>query len=159
MGLDSEDAKGFELVRRKYWKDVRSYQKEIGWELNNRENLNFREEVRGGFVLGGEGFQRTIESYLAKQEGESIQISRRMELERRKGEVKKLWKKEKEKKWQIWIRVKYGKESKSTVAREYGYRDRSGVSRVIERIESKMIKKEVDIAIKNRINKYESSIQ
>lgn len=80
-------------------------------------------------------------------------------MERRKGEMEKLWKKEKEKKWQIWIRVKYGKENKSAVAREYGYRDWSGVSRVIERIESEIIKKEVDIAIKNRIKKYESSMQ
>jgi len=138
LRLDSEYAKGFELVRRKYWKDVRSYQKEIGWELNNRENLNFREEVRGGFVLGGEGFQRTMESYLAKQEGESVLISKRMELERRKSEVEKLWKSEQEKKWQIWVRVRYGKESKASLGRVYGYASGSGITRVIE-----LVKKEI----------------
>lgn len=135
---ESEYGKGFELSRRKYWKDVKSYEKEIGWELNNRENLNFREEVRGGFVLGGEGFQRTIESFLAKQEGEAVLISKRMELERKKSEVKELWKSEKEKKWQIWMRYEYGKESKASLGREYGYASGSGITRVIE-----LIKKEI----------------
>jgi REP element-mobilizing transposase RayT len=158
LGEGMQKREGFELSRRKYWKSEKDYEREVGWELANRANLNFREEARAGIAIGGDGFQRSIESHLAQQEGEAQGISKRLQLSRRQKEVEKLWRAEKEKKWQIWIRYEYGKESKASLAREYGYASGSGVRDVIERIQEKC-NKQSEAEYNKRLKSYEKHIK
>ncbi len=158
LGEKMREREGFELSRRKYWRSGKDYEREVGWELANRVNLSFREEARAGIAIGGDGFQRTIESHLAQQEGEGQGISKKMELVRRQQEVERLWRAEKEKKWQIWIRYEYGKERKASLAREYGYANGSGVRDVIERIKVKW-KNQSEAEIIKRIKSYEKQIK
>ena len=42
---------------------------------------------------------------------------------------------QKEKAWQIWVRVKLGGEPRIEVAREYGYKDGSAVTQTLKRLE------------------------
>ncbi|MES2310254.1 MAG: transposase, partial [Verrucomicrobiota bacterium] len=117
VGKKVELRPGFDLSRRKYWRGGKDYQREVEWELRNRKNLDLREEARMGLVIGGEGFARSIETHLSHRGEKEKNISRGLELFRRRKEIRKLWEKEKEKKWRIWIRYELGKEAKASLAR------------------------------------------
>ena len=144
---------GFGLSRKKYWRGAIGYQREVEWELANRVNLDLREESRMGMVMGGEEFSKDLENDLSQLGEQEKILSRGLELFRRRAEVKELWKKEKEKKWQIWIRHEYGKESKASLAREYGYKTGSGIQTIIKLIKEK--EKKGDLLIRQRIKEYD----
>ncbi len=129
---------GFDLGRRKYWRNGGDYRREVEWELVNRANLDLREEARMGLVLGGDDFSMTLESHLAHEGEKARGISRGLELFRRRERVMEVLKKEKEKKWRIWIQHEYGKESKAGLAREYGYKTSSGIQTVLKQIQKKL---------------------
>ncbi len=152
-GKKAELHPGFDLSRRKYWRGGREYRKEVEWELTNRINLDLRDQARMGLVIGGADFSRDIESHLVHQGEKEQSLSRGLELFRRREEIKELWQKEKEQKWQVWIRHEYGKETKASLAREYGYKTGSGIQTVINLIKEK--EKRGDRLTKEKIKSYE----
>lgn len=125
-------------------------------ELANRVNLDLRDEAKMGLVIGGDGFVRTGETHLAHQGEKEKSLSRGLKLFRIRQEVEKLWKNEKEKKWQIWIRYEYGKENKAESGREYGYASGSGISKVME-----LLRKEIhkNREIPKKVEAYEKQIK
>jgi len=108
------------------------------------------EQLRGGLVLGGERLWRKVLGRLSRSEGQEEfrlrQRAGRDELARR---VAKAIEREADRRIQIWLRVRVGGQRMTEVARDYGYRDGSGVHRVIQRLEAKA---QSDRKLQSRLN-------
>jgi len=87
-------------------------------------------------VLGGEDFLARIKKRVqAKERGEEVRwVSRADHPDRREAAARKLAREEKERPWQVWLRVTLGGERKVEVARSYGYRDGSAVTHILKRL-------------------------
>ena len=95
------------------------------------------EELRGGLVLGSEELWRRVKRILSGKDGhdERRWLQREDWREQRERLQEKLAK-EPDSRVQIWARVRVGGERRVVVARDYGYRDGSGVTQVIKRLET-----------------------
>ncbi len=78
-----------------------------------------------------------VRELVARPEGnEEIRWRRRADAEDSAGAIESLVEQEADRRVAIWLRVG-GERMMTTVAAEYGYRDGSGVHRVIKRLEEK----------------------
>ena len=92
--------------------------------------------LRKGLVLGGESLWNMVRELVAKAEGdEEIRWRRRADAEASARAIESLVEQEADRRVAIWLRV--GGERMTTMAADYGYRDVSGVHRVIKRLEEK----------------------
>ena len=96
------------------------------------------EDLRHGLVLGGETLWDKVRRLVAKAEGdEEIPWRRRADAEENSRVIELLVAQETDRRVAIWLRVRLGEERMSTVAADYGYRDGSGIHRVVQRLEEK----------------------
>ena len=108
------------------------YQGRFKAQLVEEENL------RGGLVLGGEGLWNKVRRLLADSDGdEEIRWHRRARAEETSRPIHSLVKQETDRRVAIWVRVRLGGERTTEVAEDFGYRDGSGVHRVLQRLEGK----------------------
>jgi putative transposase len=95
------------------------------------------EAVQGGLVLGSERLWEKVKGCIGKSSGqEEIAWSRRAGQAERQRRVEESLKKEGDRRYQIWARVRLGGERPVDVARNYGLGDGSGVYRVVRRLEA-----------------------
>ena len=93
--------------------------------------------IRGGLVLGSEELYEKVRQMAGQTEVlESARWTRNERAEEVRGRVKQLVKDERDDRVKIWARVRLGGERGVAVAREYGYADSSGVTRVMRRLEN-----------------------
>ena len=96
------------------------------------------EDLRHGLVLGGEALWRKVRGLVAKAEGdEEIRWRRRAEADESSRVIASLVAQEGDRRVTIWLRVRMGGERMTRVAADYGYRDGSGIHRVVQRLEEK----------------------
>ena len=96
------------------------------------------ESLRGGLVLGGEGLWNKVRRLVADSDGdEEIRWHRRASAAEASRLVHSLVEQETDRRVAIWLRVRLGGERMTEVAEDYGYRDGSGVHRVLQRLEKK----------------------
>jgi REP element-mobilizing transposase RayT len=92
--------------------------------------------VQGGFVLGSERLWEKVKACVAQSGGqEEIVWSRCASQAQRRRLVEQLLEEETDRRVQIWARVRLGGERLVDVAVRYGFRDGSGVHRVVQRLE------------------------
>jgi len=95
------------------------------------------EAVRGGLVLGSEPLWERVKDCVAKSDGqEEILWTRRADRVRRLTMVEQMLLKETDRRIQIWARVRLAGQRPVDVASQYGFRDGSGVYRVVRRLEA-----------------------
>ncbi len=95
-------------------------------------------DLRHGLVLGGEALWNKVRDLVAEAEGdEEIRWRRRADAEDVSRRIASLVEEEADRRVAIWLRVRIGGEQMTAVAADYGYRDGSGIHRVIQRLEEK----------------------
>jgi len=95
------------------------------------------EAAQGGLVLGSEQLWEKVKACVAGSSGqEEIVWSRRASREERRRLVEQWLQKETDRRIQIWARVRLAGERLVDVAAQYGFRDGSGVHRVVNRLEA-----------------------
>jgi REP-associated tyrosine transposase len=93
-------------------------------------------DLRHGLVLGSEPLWQKARRLITQAPGdEEIRWQKRVDGETHSRRVQSLVAREADRRVAIWIRVRLGGERMTTVAAEYGYRDGSGIHRVIQRLE------------------------
>ena len=98
------------------------------------------ENLRGGLVLGREGLWNQVRRLVADSDGdEEIRWHRRASAEEASRRIHSLVEQETDRRVAIciWRRVRLGGERMTEVAADYGYRDGSGVHRVLQRLDEK----------------------
>ena len=96
------------------------------------------QELRGGLVLGGQTLWETARRALADSEGDDeIRWSRRAGAEALAEVIDKLAAEQTDRRIAIWLQVRHGGRRMTEVAKLYGYRDGSGVHRVVQRLEAR----------------------
>lgn len=96
------------------------------------------QELRGGLVLGGEKLWERTRQTLAESEGnDEIRWSHRADAEAVADAIDQLASEQTDRRLAIWLEVRHGGRRMTDVARRYGYRDGSGVHRVIQRLETR----------------------
>ena len=96
------------------------------------------EDLRQGLVLGGNALWEKVRGLIGEAKGdEGIRWRRRADAEEVSGVIQRLVAEETDRRVAIWLRVCLGGEQMTAVAGEYGYRDGSGVHRVIERLQER----------------------
>jgi putative transposase len=96
------------------------------------------EDLRHGLVLGGGTLWDKVRGLVAKAPGdEELRWRRRADAEDVSRVIESLVACEKDRRVAMWLRVRLGGERMTMVAEDYGYRDGSGVHRVIQRLEEK----------------------
>lgn len=144
--------KWLSLDWRQYWgsatkEALRAYRQDMcaafGREVENRwENL------RSGLALCGESLWERVSKAVGSKKGqEEARWTTTQDLKLRREQIAELLQKEPDWRVKIWARVKLGAERPSDLAKEFGYRDSTGILRVVQRLEA-MARKDEDIATK-----------
>jgi len=122
---------------RKQHEAVKEYKRDIASVFGTAVATPF-EDLRGGLVLGGEGLWEEVKHTIHSSKGlDELRWSERERAVERAAMVKSLAEKQPDQRVQIWARVKLGGEKMADLAREFGYRDGSGITRVVERLEDR----------------------
>jgi len=96
------------------------------------------EDLRQGLVLGGDALWDQVRGLVAKAKGdEEIRWQHRADAEESSQAIQSLVTQEADRRVAIWLRVRLGGERMTAVAADYGYRDGSGIHRVVQRLERK----------------------
>ena len=96
------------------------------------------DDLRGGLVLGSEALFGKVNGLLAKSEhAEEIRWSRRAGAAAVGDAIDRLAAEQTDRRLAIWLRVRLGGQRMTHVAEQYGYRDGSGVHRVVKRLEAR----------------------
>ena len=113
------------------------YRRQIGQMFGENVSSPW-ESLRGGLVLGGEGLWHKVRRLVADSDGdEEIRWHRRVSAEKASRPIHWLVEQETDRRVAIWLRVRLSGERMTEVAEDYGYRDGSGVHRVLQRLEEK----------------------
>ena len=96
------------------------------------------EDLRQGLVLGGDALWQKVRGLIAERKGdEEIRWRRRADAQEVSRVVARLVSEESDRRVAIWLRVRLSGERMTSVAADYGYRDGSGVHRVVQRLEQR----------------------
>jgi REP element-mobilizing transposase RayT len=96
------------------------------------------EDLRHGLVLGGDALWKKVRGLVVKAKGdEEIRWRRRTDAEETSRLIQSLVAGEADRRVAIWLRVRLGGERMTTVAADYGYRDGSGIHRVVQRLDQR----------------------
>lgn len=94
--------------------------------------------LRQGLVLGGEALWEKVRKLIEQAEGdEETRWRRRADADQTSQVIASLAAAEPDRRVAIWLRVRLGGEQMTAVAKDYGYRDGSGVHRVVQRLEQR----------------------
>ncbi len=114
-------------ARREYHKFIRA--------AFGREVERPLDKLQGGVVLGSEKLWQKAKEVVGRNDAkESVYWVRQAGGKARRQKVAKLVVKEPDERIKVWIRVELGGEKMVAVGRELGYRDGSGVHRVVQRL-------------------------
>ncbi len=92
-------------------------------------------DLRHGLVLGGQELWTRVRGLVGKADGdEETRWHQRAQVAQ---SIQTLHEQETDHRVAIWLRVRVGGEQMTMVAAEYGYRDGSGIHRVIQRLDEK----------------------
>jgi hypothetical protein len=107
------------------------------------------EDLRQGLVLGGDALWQKVRGLIGERKGEEeIRWRRRADVQEVSRVVARLLAEESDRRVAIWLRVRLSGERMTSVAADYGYRDGSGVHRVVQRLEQRA---KVDRALARRL--------
>ena len=96
------------------------------------------QDLRGGLVLGGDALWDKVCQLVAQSPGdEELRWVHRAGLEAVAQQIDRLAADQADPRIAIWLKVRHGGRRMTEVAREYGYRDGSGVHRVLQRLEAR----------------------
>ncbi len=96
------------------------------------------QELRGGLVLGGQALWERARRALANAEGDDeVRWSQRAGAEALAKTIDKLAAEQTDPRIAIWLQVRHGGRRMTEVAKVFGYRDGSGVHRVVQRLEAR----------------------
>jgi putative transposase len=127
----------------------RAYRRQIARSFG-RSVSSPLEAVRGGLVLGSEQLWDKVKGSVGRSKGqEEIAWSRRVGRAERVRQVEQLLLREEDRRIQIWARVRLGGQRSIDVASQYGFRDGSGVHRVVTRLEA-LAERDIGIGSKLR---------
>ena len=91
--------------------------------------------LKGGLVLGSEQLcEKTREIISGKKSAEYLRWTSRAAIDAARRRIAKQIAEEQDERMKIWMRVELGGEKMAAIARELGYRDGSGVHRVVQRM-------------------------
>ena len=94
------------------------------------------EDLRQGLILGGDALWQKVRGLIAEMKGEEeIRWRRRAEAQEVSRVVERLVAEQSDRRVAIWLRVRLGGERMTSVAADYGYREGSGVHRVVQRLD------------------------
>ncbi|MBM3860613.1 MAG: hypothetical protein FJ395_13310 [Verrucomicrobia bacterium] len=134
-------AKWLSLDWRQYWgsstkEAIRAYQQDMcaafGSEVENRWG-----NLRSGLALCGESFWERVSEVIGRKKGkEEARWTTAQDIKFKRQQINMLLQKESDTQVKIWVRVKLGAERPTDLAREFGYRDCTGILRVVQRLES-----------------------
>ncbi|MGB8356420.1 MAG: transposase [Chthoniobacteraceae bacterium] len=107
--------------------------------------------LKGGLVLGSEKLLEKAKGLIKGKEGkENVKWARKTSSKEARRRIGRLVTDEEDKRMKIWIRVELGGETMTAMARELGYKDGSGVHRVVHRLNARA---EEDALLKKRMGK------
>jgi REP element-mobilizing transposase RayT len=114
------------------------------------------EELRGSLVLGTEELWDKARGLIGRKAAqEEVRWSEREGAKETQDRVRRLAAKEKDRRLQIWARVRLGGERGREVAKEFGYRDGSGVTQVVKRLEAAAMQ---DEALRRRMEEWRRGV-
>lgn len=137
-----------------------AYRAEIGRWFGG-EKVSPWERLRGGLVLGGEELWARAKRLIENKQGlEEAQWTARQATGSLKERVRQLVSAESDDRVKIWARVRLGGERPVEVAREFGYRNQSGITQVLRRLEE-AAKKDAELrrkleSLKNQVSVVET---
>lgn len=95
------------------------------------------QQLRGGLVLGTEKLWEKAQKLLDRQNSKhEIRWKQKQGQQEVQAVIQELLRLENDPKIQLWIRIRLGGQRQAHIAQEQGYRDGSGVFRVVNRLES-----------------------
>jgi putative transposase len=93
--------------------------------------------LRSGLVLGSEQLWRRVKRILSAKNGQDEKRwQRREDWQEQRERLRQVLAEEPDRRVRIWARVRVGGERRVDVARHHGYRDGSGVTQLIKRLEA-----------------------
>jgi putative transposase len=96
------------------------------------------EELREGLVLGGDFLWKKAQKLLSQKGGKDEErLKKRLSKSGRALRLRKLYEKEADPRWKIWVRARMGGERKVDLAAEYGYHSGAAILEVLKRLEKK----------------------
>ncbi|MBI4224547.1 MAG: transposase [Deltaproteobacteria bacterium] len=101
-------------------------------------------DLRGGFVFGREDFYCEIKERILRKSGNAeTQLSNKEMIKENQIRVRKVAIGEPDRRVKMWLRVRLGKECMTTLAKEFGYRDKTGVLHAVKSLERRAAGEEV----------------
>jgi hypothetical protein len=96
------------------------------------------QDLRGGLVLGSEWLWNKVCGLVAQAEGdEEIRWSHRVGAEAIATEIERLAAAQYDQPIAIWLHVRHGGRRMTELAQRFGYRDGSGIHRMVKRLEAR----------------------
>ena len=123
-----------------YWGSGRearaAYRRQIAQALGKPADSPW-EALRSGLVLGSEELWQRVKRMLSAKHGHDERRWRQREdWRQQRAGLQQLLRQEPDRRVRIWARVRVGGERRVDVGREFGYRDGSGVTQLIKRLET-----------------------
>ena len=114
------------------------------------------EDLRGSLVLGTAELWDKARGLIGRKAAqEEVRWSEREGAKETQDRVRRLVAKESDTRLQIWARVRLGGERGRDVAKEFGYRDGSGVTQVVKRLEAAATR---DKALRRRLEEWRAGV-
>jgi putative transposase len=137
-----KEPKWLDMSWLQYWGDKKLsaqkvYRESIG-RMFNKPVERVWDNVQHGIVLGGENLTRQVQQIIKDKKGEEEEkwMVKKKHSDM-KNEVARLLESEKDKRIQIWVRVRIAGEHLVDVGKDFGYKDGSGVLKTVKRLEEK----------------------
>ena len=139
MTRSATAARWLSLEWLRFWgRSTREGQRGIGrrWRRFGRPVSRSWEKLRGSWGSGTEEYGKGAGIDWAKGRPEKVRWTESEGAKEAQDRVRRLVAKERDRRLQIWARVRLGGERGRDVAKEFGYRDGSGVTQVVKRLEA-----------------------
>jgi len=113
-----------------------AYRRQIAHAFENGAT-NPWDELRSGLVLGSERLWDRVKNVLSRKNGhDESRLQQQEALTNQRERLRKLLADDTDPRIKIWARIRIGGERRIDVAREHGYRDGSGVTQLIKRLDA-----------------------
>jgi len=113
-----------------------AYRRQIAQEFGKPADSPW-DALRSGLVLGSEELWQRVKRMLSAKQGQDERRWRQREdCSEQRTRLQQLLQQEADRRVRIWARVRVGGERGVEVAREFGYRDGSGVTQLMKRLEA-----------------------
>jgi hypothetical protein len=136
-GLRNSPLPGLSLQWRLEWgPDARGYLKALQGECGASDLLDWKAEVQMGLVAGEKAVVERVKRLLVGRKRETgARENRRLRWDARRNRLQEALAREPDLRIRLWARVRLLGERKTDLAKEWGYRDSSGVYVAVKRLE------------------------